>query len=196
MSRVASLFGFVLMLLGILAGCRMAGMQWVPGDAVAKTPEAGKALIVFTLPYAKDDRRIRAIMVDVTDDGYDLIGLMYQQTRIAHQVPSGKRRFMVVGKRAYFLDADLLPGRTYYVRVKIGTAFRAAQFALVPYHRDELAALKSPPDCPTCTWLVNTENSINWAARKKPDIEYRKSLDLPAWLARSDREVLRPQDHL
>ncbi len=181
-------------LVWMLAGCGSGGMQIVPSDSVALEPGAGNAMVVFLLP-SNVEGRVRASVFDITGEEREIIGIMYQKTRIAYPVPAGERRFMVIGENADFLDADLLAGKTYYVKIDPKLGRVKPRYEFVPFSKADYADPRKAPACGGCSWLQNTEKSKSWARVNARSIGIRQDRYQETWLQSGDRAKLRQGDH-
>lgn len=187
-----------ILLAGLLAGTALlsAGcgtqskyMAQVAEPAIVAAPKADAATIVIVRGLGFDS--FQSTMFDVTDGTPKLLGIVSSRTRLAYPVPAGKRRLMVIGESASFLDADLLPGRTYYARITGRPGSSKAYFALepIPATSPQLAEeLKGG------RWVENTPAAEQWAQRHKASIEAKMHRDLPRWQAQANTVSLKPGD--
>ena len=175
-----------------ISGCAIRSDLMAPagGDAAAVRPEPDKALVVFLRPG-----RLAGMVQAVVYDGDRLVGISSADTAVAYQTEPGQHLFMVVSEAADFLEATLLPGKTYFVRVVPRTGWWRARFSLQPIdakrHRADLAG-----------WLRDarlvdlTDAGRRWARENDPSVMEKKSDYLPRWRAKPDdeRPVLWPAE--
>src|SRR5258707_3865825 len=109
----------VLVVVGLaVGGCvPLRGMRQVPAERVGVKPPADQAAIVF-MHVAR--RGGTTSMFELRGSQDRFIGLLVTNTRLVHLTPPGRTRFMVIGRHASFLDAELEAGKTYDVAVLDG----------------------------------------------------------------------------
>jgi predicted small lipoprotein YifL len=177
----------VVVLVVVVAGCGLKGMREVPAHRAAVTAPADKAAIVF----------MRSAATAATTSLFELqsseqprfIGLLVQNTRMVYLTAPGRTRFMVVGRSASFLDADLQAGKTYEVAIVLGDGVEE-HFRLVPASRAG-ADSRAVEDCrATCKWVENTDRSEAWARGQASSIQRKKAEYLPKWERRPNRPTL------
>jgi hypothetical protein len=97
---------------------------------------------------------------------------------------------MVFNERPDFMEAELTPGKTYYVELApTGRGTWKERFALYPRRGDpdvmtQLSAL---------SWVENTPESQNSVAPHMPSIMRRREIALPKWERRPDRPILKAE---
>ena len=89
-----------------MIGCASKKMDFVTDDSFVRQPADGKALVYFI-------RDTWAIGYPEIFDDDEFIGILSENTHIAHQAAPGKHRFMVRSEPADYLEADLGPGKIY-----------------------------------------------------------------------------------
>lgn len=178
----------------LLGGCASDRMVPVATPAAVVTPAADRATVVFTRPGVLGFA-IQSSVFDVSAGKPLLIGIVSSQKKLAYVSSPGQRRFMVIGETAEFLDADLSPGRIYYVRVTLHMGMWKARFSLDPVSRQD-AKLKLAGDLSDTDWTENTPASVEWAHGNMHSIEEKMAEALPKWEAGSDRPKLNADDGL
>ena len=186
----AFVFTSALFLVACVSDSRMPD---VADDKAQFAPKATEAMVVFIRPTRVNQYHIPSLH-DVTDGTPKFIGLLPAWKKFAYAVSPGKRRFMslATGTAAQFADAELQAGRTYYVRVT--PSIWSTKFFLEPYHKSQLVSGEVSDDLKGAKWVMNTPASRQWAAGKKQGIMQKLTKSLKAWLRKSDRPALRPED--
>jgi hypothetical protein len=107
----------ILCLLAIAGSCaRRPQMGVVSLDARLVRPAEARALVMFIRPGRYYGKAIGSSLYD----GEQFIGLLTNNTVIAHQVKPGKHTFMLLSGQpsgSMFLEADVTAGKAYYVQV-------------------------------------------------------------------------------
>jgi hypothetical protein len=115
-----------------VAAC--AGKQFsaeVANPQVVATPAPDKSLLIIMRPSVLGGA-ISSPVFDVTGGEPKLIGMPTAKSKFAYQVEPGKKRLMVVGESADFLEADVEAGKTYYAVVTPRVGVWKARFSLRP----------------------------------------------------------------
>ena len=173
-----------------LTACVSGRMTAIAEPPMVAAPPADKAVVVFLRPSIFGSA-IQSSVFDVTESQPIFVGIVSSTSKLAYASAPGARRFMVLSESADFMDAQLLPGKTYYALVTPRMGMWKARFSLRPVHADdsELAdQLKS------CSWIGNTPASTAWAAENERSIETKLDENLPRWLEKDDRPVLHAQE--
>ena len=186
-----------LAVLALAAGC-FAQMSSEMRRAAAPVPAPGpnESVVVFMRP-TEAFACCQAKVFDVRDAAADeLVGIIAPYTKVAYKTTPGKHFFMVVGEDASFLRAELLPGKTYYVRVYTTQGQTVKErYELVPLRRAELdsGAFRA---LDAGDLLENTPESLAWAEENRDEVQQRKAARLRVWLDTSDdpSAALHPED--
>jgi hypothetical protein len=190
MARSASTLCAMMAILGMtmLTGCAgRSGMAEVaePSAVVASQPD--KATIVFYRGGNAADTN-HALLFDDSTNPPHLIGIIDSGTKIAFVSDPGTRRFMVFNERPDFMDAELAPGKTYYVEVApTGRGMWKERFALYP-RRGDLDVITR---LSVLSWVENTAQSQDVVAPHMPSIMRRREAALTKWERRRDRPILK-----
>ncbi len=176
----------------VLGGCASNPMQVAPDQKLA-APTSQTAQVVF-MRSSFVGSAINASVYDVTNDELVFIGIMANGTKLSHQVPPGKRRFMVVSEAADFMEADLAPGLTYYGMVTPRMGAWKARFSLWPIKKEAPAEFhQGMADFKTWregTQLVGmTPAAQQWFAANRADIEAKRKEYLVVWQRKSPKEL-------
>ena len=181
----------VLVVVGLaVGGCvPLRGMRQVPAERVDVKPPADQAAIIF----------MRAARTGTTTSLFELrgsqdrfIGLLVPDTRLVHLTAPGRTRFMVIGRHASFLDAELEAGKTYDVAILDGPDVEEP-FVLRPVTPGDARPVIQYCFA-SCAWVENTEKSEEWARKQWTSIQRKKAHDLPKWESRVNRPVLKAAD--
>ena len=190
MSRMARAVLIAAAMLG-LAACTSSRMAATPEPAVIAAPQPDKATVVFYRSSAFGGG-VQSSVFDITTDPPAFVGIISTSMKLAYVAPPGTRRFMVIGESADFMDAELLPGRTYYALVAPRFGVWKARFSLRPRAATDK---EMQEQLATCTWYDNTPASREWAQQKLPEIVALEKEYLPAWLAKAEEKpALMPND--
>jgi hypothetical protein len=171
-------------LVAFAAGCSAVVRPAAPPGA----PVDGQALVVFV------GRALRALLYDISDgDTERFIGIVEPETKAAYLSPTGRRRFMVVGETADFLDADLLPGRTYHALVTGRPGWVAPRFSFRPVRRADVDAGRVATWIADAAWVEPNERGQRYAADHTRTVHDKKLGNLPKYEGKSavDRDKVR-----
>lgn len=200
MKTSALLFRFALLALvaALLGGCAgtVKNMREAPIDkATTLKPEPGKALVVFMRPsglgYA-----VQSSVFEVRNNQPELIGIVAAKAKVAHQGAPGKHLFMVIGESADYMEADLLPDRTYYVQVSPRMGMWKARFSLEPVPLENLDTATFKTDFAECAWVEKSPQSEAWARENMGSVLGKHAEYFKDWNATpaDKRPALKPQD--
>jgi len=185
MLRVFTRVSLLLFVLALLAGCASSHMAPVPIERQAKGPAPGKALVVFLRPSS-----IGGAVQSPLYDGDTYIGTLGMKSRIAYQAAPGKHMFMVTGESADFLEADLLPGKTYYTAVVPRIGVWKARFSFRPQNgqidENELQEWLN-----ATTEMTTGPDADKWAQENQAHAQSLKAEYLPKWHAKPDADKQR-----
>lgn len=184
---IAARTGVLTVALALMSACSIRSPHMTPVTSGAQIvrPGEGRALVFFTRPSSYGG----AIQATIYDgDAY--IGTVSGGTHVAYETTPGTHLFMVVGESADFMQADLLPDKTYYAGVHARMGVWKARFSFVPFNgsdvkhgRDEVEDSRQV--------AVNDEGR-RWATQNAPSITEKKRAYLPAWERKSDQQTLHP----
>jgi hypothetical protein len=179
----------------LTGGCanQLRGMRAVPADKVNVRPPADRAAVVFLRPATTIGAH-SATLFELRPGREDrFVGILVAETRLVDYVPGGRTRFMVLGRGAEFLDADLQPGKTYVVALlPPATGTSDSFFVLAPVRGAPSAAIRQCRE--SCIWVENTDASRAWSQRTWQSIQVKKTTYQPRWEARPERPALGPAD--
>ncbi len=165
-----------------------------PSEGLVKSGEAdtepGTAKVVFLRP-SRVGSNTGAGLFDITSGEPLPIGRLLSEKKLAYDVPAGKRRFMAVGKRADFLDAELAADRTYHVLVLPQAGFFQSAFELKPVHSGKRQTAEYANWIGSTNWvdMARTPSTGDIDTAKERQAKY-----LPKWLEMRGRDILRRRD--
>lgn len=182
-------FALALLVATLSAGCASSHMTTVAAPAAVAAPDPSATTMVFYRTSVFGGA-IQSSVFDVTDD-VELVGIVSTGTKVAYAAPPGRRRYMVIGESADFMEVDGLAGRTYHARVRPRFGWWKARFSLVPIPaaHDDLR-----DDLEECDWVENTPSSRQWAEENMPSIRAKMAEDVPEWEAKPNPPRLAPED--
>ena len=173
----------------LVAGCaaRSDLMQPTGQSPSSLRPEPDRALVVFLRP-----EYLGYAIQSVVYDGEAFIGVVSRFSAVPFDATPGPHRFMVVSEAADFLDADLLPGRTYFVEVVPRMGVWRARFSLRPLDgardRDTISSALAEARV-----LRTNEEGRRWDAANRESVLEKKAEYEPEWLRKADRPFLPPE---
>jgi hypothetical protein len=173
-----------------LAACTSSRMTAIPEPAVVTAPRPDKATVVFYRSSSYGGA-VQSSVFDVTSDPPAFVGIISSGMKLAYVAAPGQHRFMVVSEAADFMDAQLMPGRTYYALVAPRIGFWKARFSLRPKNAGDT---ETQQQVASCTWYDNTPDSQQWAQEHMADAVELERKYLPEWLSKNDKPVLRAED--
>jgi hypothetical protein len=170
----------------LLSACASSHMRGVPEPVAVTKPTDNTATLVLMRPSIFGGA-IQSSVYDITTGQSEFVGIVSAGKKLAYEAPAGKRRLMVVGESADFMNADFAPDQTYFVRVAPRLGLWKARFSLepIPASSPELES-----DLRACSWVENTPASRDWASANMPSVNAKKAEYLPAWEAGSDKPFL------
>jgi hypothetical protein len=181
----------------LLAGCAgtVTNMREVPVSEAPTAPEPGKALVVFMRPSGLGFA-IQSSVFEMRDDMPVLVGIVAAKSRVAHQVAPGQYLFMTIGENADFMSAEVVAGKTYYVKVEPRMGMWKARFGLEPYRLKDFGTTAFAGELNDCKPVVKTAESDAWAAANMTSIRQKRTEYYGDWMkkAEAERPRLRPED--
>ena len=146
-------------------------------------PAENQAVVVFV------GRAAMALLYDISDgDQETFIGISDPATKVAYVAPAGRRRFMVVGETADFLDADLAPGKTYYALVISRPGWVAARYSFRPVRRTETQSGREAEWITEAQWVEPNERGQKYASDHSRHAHSKKLGNLPKHEAKSPED--------
>ncbi|MBN2418403.1 MAG: hypothetical protein JXL81_03385 [Deltaproteobacteria bacterium] len=189
MKRFVKYVGVLLLL--ILAGCASPRMNLsVPVNTII-SPDKDKALVYFIRPE-KIGFKIHAAVYDDAE----FIGFVPYNQKLPYLAEPGRHLFMVVSEAADFMEADLLPGKTYYVKVRPRMGAWRARFSLAPITKELLQTKDFKKELNKARLINNDEKAYKWAAENRSSVLNKKSSYYEKWMTKdkSERPFLMKDD--
>ncbi|MCG5240497.1 hypothetical protein [Azospirillum doebereinerae] len=177
---------FALSTLMLVSACASSHMRDVPEPVTVSKPTDNTATLVLMRPSIFGGA-IQSSVFDITSGDPQFVGIVSAGKKLAYEAPAGKRRLMVVGESADFMDADFAAEQIYFARVAPRLGLWKARFSLepVPASSPDLES-----DLRACTWVENTPASRDWARSNMVNINAKKAEYLPDWNSGSDKPFL------
>lgn len=185
----------ILMVPVVLAACG-GGAQMTP---VSEPPQirAGESTIVFMRASALGGV-VAASVFDVTGPETKFVGLVNYGTKYAHAVKPGQYTFMVIGESADFMQATVLPDRTYYALVTPRVGVWKARFSFKPIRQSEMGGSEFASWTSSTKYVVNSAETTSWAVQNAADINSKRTEYWPEWNSKPahqrESQTLRPED--
>ncbi len=170
----------------LLNACASSHMRDAPEPVAATKPAENAATLVLMRPSFFGGA-IQSSVYDITTGNSEFVGIVSAGKKIAYEAPAGKRRLMVVGESADFMDADFAADQIYYARVVPRLGMWKARFSLepVPASSSELES-----DLKSCTWVENTPASHDWARANMQSVDAKKAEYLDEWEKGTDKPFI------
>ena len=183
-----------IILVWLLSGCQSTLMEPVQEQALTNAAN-GNAQVIF-MRSAFIAQAIQASVFDVTDGTPKFIGILSNDTKIAHEVTPGEHMFMVVGESADFLKANVLANKTYYTIATPRMGFWKARFSLFPVRNDatgkfEYHTKKFDGMLNDSKFVKSGPKAEKWARDNANSINQKLKEYLPEWL---EKDVNKQQE--
>ena len=184
-------------LLGLLAGCAgtVVNMREIPASQAPAAPEPGKAMVVFLRPSGLGFA-VQSSVFELQGEQPVLVGIVASKTRVAYQVAPGRHTFMTIGENADFMSAEVVAGKTYYVKVEPRMGMWKARFGLDPYRQKDIGTAAFNGELNDCKPVAKGPESDAWAASNMMSIRQKRTEYYADWMKKPDAErpQLRPED--
>ena len=185
----------------IFAGCASNPMQVSSSQSVQKAMPDESQIVFMRSTFVGS--AINASLYDVTDEETKFLGIISNGTKVAYTTTPGKHTFMVVSEAADFMEADFLPGRTYYSIVTPRMGAWKARFSLWPIRNDGSSEYNTE-SAEFTKWLNstklvhNSEESEAWYTNNKDSVKSKQLDYWPVWQQKTPEDLakrtLNPQD--
>jgi hypothetical protein len=171
-------YWFIALLSIGLAACGGAAMIKADQQPVIKQDEA----MVVIMRSSFVGSAISASVFDVSGPETKFIGIINNGTKIAYPVKPGEHTFMVVSEAADFMQATVLPGRSYYALVTPRMGMWKARFSFRPVRQNELSGSEFAGWNSGTHFVVNSPETQSWAAQNVQDIASKRNQYWPEWI--------------
>ena len=194
MGKSAALLTLLLGAFSFVGCARRPEMGLAGRDGGLARPMRGKALVLFIRP---DEYFGKAIATSLYD-GDEFVGIHTTNTVVAYQAAPRPHLFMLLSgapAAPAFLQADLLPGKIYYVHIAPRSKWTRPPFHLVPLNpqrqRETIDAWLREGSL-----LVIDERARQWDQQNRPSVQEKREEGLRAWgaLSEAERPTIRPGD--
>ena len=194
MGKSAALLTLLLGAFSFVGCARRPEMGLAGRDGGLARPMRGKALVLFIRP---DEYFGKAIATSLYD-GDEFVGIHTTNTVVAYQAAPRPHLFMLLSgapAAPAFLQADLLPGKIYYVHIAARSKWTRPPFHLVPLNpqrqRETIDAWLREGSL-----LVIDERARQWDQQNRPSVQEKREEGLRAWgaLSEAERPTIRPGD--
>jgi hypothetical protein len=161
----------------VLGACGGAQMMKAEQEPVIKR---GESMVVF-MRSTFVGSAISASVYDVSGPETKFIGIVNNGTKLAYPVKPGKHTFMVVSEAADFMEATVATGRTYYALVTPRMGMWKARFSFRPVRQNELGGSEFAGWNSATHYVVNSPETLNWAAQNAADVMSKRSQYWSEW---------------
>jgi hypothetical protein len=182
--RTTLRFSVVLACAIAAGGCAIRHMDVVPAASRVLQPPPGTSLVFIVRPEVWGGSDVAFLY----DDEY-YVGTLKKGEHIAYVTKPGRHLFVVTSEAADFLEADLLPDKTYYTRLRRRWGIGHERFTFVPsvdpaaIRETKAMVAKSPQ------MRVNAKGQ-EWNRGKHETMMRMKAKFLVKWDRREDRPDL------
>lgn len=178
--------------IALLSGCASSKMI-VQENQELVAPSAGKAQVVF-MRSTFVGSAIQASVFDVTSGEPEFIGIISNDTKLAHKTDPGKRVFMVVSEAADYMEADLAAGKTYYSMVTPRMGAWKARFSMYPVRNSgggefQYDSKQFKDWLEKTRFVTNTAESKAWAKENLSNIKDKHARYWEVWKQKSPADL-------
>lgn len=168
----------------LTSACASSHMKEITEQQALSKVTADKSTMVF-FRSSSFGGAVQSTVYDTTDGKTDFIGIISATKKMAHVTEPGKHQFMVIGENASFLEANMLPGKTYYARVSPRMGLWKARFVLEPVPVREEGMEE---EVNSCTWTEPLPSAFTWAKENDASIKARQAEYFADW-EKSDKKL-------
>jgi hypothetical protein len=131
---------------------------------------------------------VAASVFDVSGPDAKFVGIVNHGERVAHAVKPGDYTFMVIGESADFMQARILPGRTYYAVVTPRVGVWKARFSFRPVRQSEVESSDFAGWSAGTRFVENTAETRAWAAQNASEIAAKRAQYWPDWMSKPEHQ--------
>ena len=153
----------------------------------------GTATIVF-MRSSMIAAAIKTSIYEVTNGETIFICILTNKKKINHQASVGKHTFMVVSEAAYFMEADVIAGKTYYSMITPRPGAWKARFSMIPVRNDGTTEFNTD-SAKFEKWkkktkvALMTDKSKAWYEKHKQSVEEKRTKYWAKWMQKSAEEL-------
>lgn len=183
MTTLVSWRTFLIAVLAVGLGACAGSAQMTKTDQ-APVIKQDEAMVVFMRTSALGGL-VSASVFDVSGPENKFVGLVNTGTKVAYPVKPGQYTFMVVSESADFMQATVLPGKTYYALVTPRVGVWKARFSFRPVRQadTDFASWNS-----STHFVVNSAETESWAQQNAADINSKRSQYWPEWNSKPEHQ--------
>lgn len=175
-----------------MAGCASNLMQLEPNQE-RLVPQSQVSQLIFMRPSYLG-AAIKASLYDVSTEPAIFIGILSSGKKVAYQSPQGKRTFMVVSEAADFMEAELLPEKSYFAVVTPRMGAWKARFSLWPVSNNRKTHYRIQSDefeewQKNTKFVSNTDESRAWFEQNKASIKSKQLQYWTVWQQKSAKSL-------
>lgn len=179
MTGPASWRSLLLALSALALGACGGGAQMLQ-TGQAPVIRQGESMIVF-MRASPLGMAVSASVFDVSGADTKFVGIVNYGTKVAYPVAPGEHTFMVVGESADFMQAKVLPGRTYHALVTPRVGVWKARFSFRPIRQHELDGSEFAGWSSATQFVENSDQTRSWAVQNAPDIASKRAQYWADW---------------
>ncbi|WP_294960541.1 hypothetical protein [Sulfurimonas sp.] len=150
-------------------------------NKLIEAPASGKSKIVFmrpsTLGYA-----IQSSVFKVDNNVTSIVGIVAAKKKVSYELDPGKHLFMVIGKSADFMSANLEADKIYYALVTPRLGFWKARFSLAPVHLKQLSSEKFTTWLKECQLVEVNSDTQQWSIDNAESIQSKYNEYYKDWM--------------
>lgn len=183
----------------LIIGCASNPMV-ISSSQTVEIPSSNTANVVFIRSTFMGSA-IAASLYDVTSGEPRFIGIIANNTKVAHKTSPGKHTFMVVSEAADFMEANLSGGKTYYSIVTPRMGAWKARFSLWPIRKGTESKHNTQiykKIMTTAPLVENSPSSEQWYLQNKNSVATKYKKYLPVWEQKTPQALaertLNPED--
>jgi hypothetical protein len=151
----------------------------VAEPTIVTAPSPNTATIVFMRPSGIGIAN-HAPIFDLSSNSRVILGRIGAHDQIAYAATPGTHRFMVIGNRATFLDAEVAGGKVYYVLITPEPGAARPHFVFTPITAS-VTAIDFAGYQALTHWVTLDPGAAEWADHHKDGIDKDQATALRYW---------------
>ena len=160
------------LLLLVVSGCSSSHMEVVAPELVDEHLGADESAIVF-IRATSYGGGIQAPVAEVNGQELTFVSIVSSYTKALHKTTPGKHNYVVGGETSSMLEADLAPGKIYYVQVEPFMGLWKARFELIPIIAADLKTESFKKDLGACKWVQPGATAQLWFEDNLPSMKMK-----------------------